>query len=167
MTSKVLFPVWRTIRHVGRRDAESYCAGLSTSFHTRRSGDWLRDLIGRFETTSIDEEVDLGCAYGAELGIKEATQIDVICDRIVTLGGSPCLPEDGPVLREQYLDQPKGEWLFLAMKAIRDADYGLSIFSVVHHESGLWLGWHVDSPRVLFFPEEQFVFRLRKRPLAA
>lgn len=159
------FPVWRTIRHVGRRDAVSYRAGLLGA--GCKTTDWANDLLDHFETTSIDEEVDLGCASGTDLGFKEVTRFDVICDRIVVCGGTPCLPEDGPVLREQYPDQPMDEWVRLAMKAICDASRSLSLFNVVHGEDGLWLRRCYGRPDDLFNPGSRFVFRLRKRSLAA
>lgn len=159
------FKVWRTIMHRGCRNAESYRAGL-LSTHCKIS-DWANDLLGRFETSSVDEEVDLGCASVAELGFTKAPRFDAICDMIVAMGNELCLPEDGPVLREQYLEQPMSEWVRLAMKAFRDAHRSLSIFYVGRDGHGLWLRRHYGNPDGLFYPEDRFVFRLSKRPLVA
>jgi len=158
-------PVWGTITHRGRRNAESYRAGLSST--GCKICVWANSALGLFVASSVDEEVDLGCASVADLGFKEATQLDVICDRIVTLGYGLCLPEDGPVLREQYLVQPKDEWVRLAMKPIRGSDGDLNVFSVERVGSGLWIGGGSGSPDILFGLDVRFVFRLRKRPLVA
>lgn len=157
------FPVWRTIRHFACRSAASYRVGRVSAGH--KASDRADGLLDYFEVTSIDEEVDLGCASGADLGFKEVTRLDVIYDQIVACGGILCLPEDGPVLREQYPDQPEGERVLLAMKAIRGADRYLSIFSVVHNEYGLWLCRNYGYPDHLYYPGYRFVFRLHKRPL--
>ena len=157
------FSVWRTIRHVGKRNAESYRAGLAAV--GCRVSEWANDLLGRFETTSIDEEVDLGLASVADIGFKEATRYDVICSRIMVYGGTLCLPEDGPVLREQYLDQPMNERVRLAMNPIRDAFRDLIIFSVEHGGHGLWLDRYCGYPVDLWHLDDWFVFRLSKRPL--
>lgn len=159
------FKVWRTIRHVGKRDAVSYRAGLLRA--GCRMSDWANNLLDCFETTSIDEEVDLGCASVAELGFKEATRFDMICGRIMLYGGTLCLPEDGPVLREQYLDQPMGEWLWMAMNAIRVPDRDLDIFGIEHDEDedDLWIFRDDGDPSEMISPERRFIFRFSKRSL--
>jgi len=159
------FPVWRTITHRGQRNAESYRAGrLSTGY---MASDWANSMLDRFVTSSVDEEVDLGCASVADLGFEEATRLDVICDRIVTLGYGLCLPEDGPVLREQYLEQSKDEFVRLAMKAICVSDGSLHIFRVGRVGDILWLYGRYGSSDSLFCPRRHFIFRLCKRPLVA
>lgn len=159
------FPVWRTITHRGQRNAASYRDGRSST--NTKASDWADGLLDCFKVTSIDEEIDLGCVSVTDLGFKEATRFDVICDRIVACGGTLCLPEDGPVLREQYLDQPMGEWVRIAMKAIRGANHFLHVFRVEHDEYGLWLHRFYGDPDGLFDPGDRFVFRLSKRPLVA
>lgn len=159
------FPIWRTITHRGRRNADSYRAGLSSAHY--KVSVFTNDFLGRFETTSVDEEVDLGCTSVADLGFTKDTSSDMICDRIIALGHGLCLPEDGPVLREQYLEQPKDEWLELAMKSIRDSHGYMAIFCVAHNESGLGLFKSSSGPVSLWNPVHRFVFRLSKRPLVA
>lgn len=161
------FPVWKTIK-VG--------TGLKTSGDFRgtltkkgcKISDWASDLLDRpeFVVADTEAEVELCSATVAELGFTEATRYDAICVRIVELGYDLCEPEDGPQLRLQYPDQPLGEWLRMAMKAICDANRDLSFFSVERDENGLWLNGNYGYAGDLFSPVNRFVFRLRKRPLA-
>lgn len=77
-----------------------------------------------------------------------------------------CEAEDGPRLREQYLDQPDGEILWMAMERITGSDGHPYVFVVERGNDGVrWLGatltyrddrWPLDS---------RLVFRFRKLPL--
>jgi hypothetical protein len=54
-----------------------------------------------------------------------------------------CQPEDAYYLRMAYSDQPKGEWVRLAMDTIPDSDGFPSVFYLGHGDDGMWLdsGW--------------------------
>ncbi len=157
------FSIWRTIRHREQRNAESYRNGITHAdcYFTA----WASDMLDQFKTTTIDEEVDLGCTPAEKLGFSKITSLGMIRDRITALGHSLCLPEDGPVLREQYLDQPPGELVFLAMKPVTGSNRP-SIFSVGNSKGRRRLFGDYGSPETPIPSYTLIVFRLYKRPIA-
>jgi len=110
-----------------------------------------------------ETEVDLVKVTVAELGFKEGVRRDQIYERAKELGLDLCLPEVGPQLRMQYLDQPNGEWILIGMEPIRDAVGDLSVFSVDRYDSELWLRSGYDDPDSVWSAGIQWVFvRSRK-----
>lgn len=129
-----------------------------------RIGDYARDMLKQDAFTVAPEpiEVDLVVMSVAELGFTTATRYDAICARAKQIGLDLCPAEVGPQLRSQYADQPKGEWLRVAMEAIRDSDGDLGIFVVEHDDVGRWLGSSYGGPDSVWLPGRQFVFLSRK-----
>jgi hypothetical protein len=127
-------------------------------------GDWVADMMKQdaFTVAQKEEQIDLVNVSVAELGFDKATRYDAICARAKERGLELCPPEVGPQLRLQYLDQPLGEWIRVAMEAIRDSGGLLRVFSVGHRDDGLWLSSFYGKPDSLWFPGYRFVFRARK-----
>jgi|GEM_PF-582850 hypothetical protein len=106
----------------------------------------------------------------AELGFFKGTPYNKICNRANNLGLDLCPAEVGPQLRRQYRDQPLGEWIVVAMKAILASDHILNVFGVGRQINVLWLRSFVGRPGYKFLPHAQLVFVPRKyqqKPLAA
>jgi hypothetical protein len=88
-------------------------------------GDSAAEIIGRpaFRLSRARADVDLVVLSVSELGFKdEGATMAEIHARAQQLGLELCPAEVGPQLRLQYLDQPLGEYLHIAMKPI--AMYG-------------------------------------------
>jgi hypothetical protein len=159
-----VFNIWRNIEvGTGLKTADDFRNALKQS--GCRTSDFASSMFDDPKFTvsvAIKQNVKLCSATVAELEFEEATRYDKICARIIKLGYELCLPEDGPLLRLQYLKQPLDEWLWMAMNPLRDMGGSLDIFHVGHDEDGLWLDWDYGGPDGLFNPVHRFVFRLRK-----
>ncbi len=76
------------------------------------------------------------------------------------LGLKLCPPELGPYLRLDYMDQPPGERLYIAMKPIISSDGEPRIFVVAHESTGKSLDACLARPGDMWMPNDVFVFRL-------
>ena len=156
------FKVWKTIKLGTHKDADALRNALKKD--NFKISDWANDIMGKsaFFVTSFEKKIQLVNVSVAELGFKNGATYKDICERAEELGLGLCPNEVGPQLRLQYQDQPKGEWLRIAMEPITDSDGNLHIFRVAHDGDGLWLDGndgHADD----FWPGRlRFVFRLRK-----
>lgn len=160
--------VWQTIKiGTGVKSGKAFCSELEKKDF--RIGDWARDVLKQkaFTIAAQEEDVDLVSLSVTDLGFKKGARYDAICTRGLELGLELCPAEVGPQLRLQYLDQPRGEWLVIAMGALRGSDGRLSVFRVAHDDDGRWLGTCCADPDDFFGGDRRFVFRLpRKQPLA-
>ena len=96
------------------------------------------EIIGRpaFGLSPTKTELDLVVLSVSELGFGERNvSISNINARAESLGFALCPPEAGPQLRLQYLDQPLGEVLHIAMQPIARYNGDLVYLDV---ENGLW-----------------------------
>lgn len=159
--------VWKRIKlGTGLKTADEFRKAIADN--DLRIGDWGSDILGKPEFTAATEpaEVDLVVMSVKDLGFKRITRYDAICARAKELGLELCPAEVGPQLRLQYLDQPKNEWLIIAMEAIRASNGYLFVFHVEHDDDGRWLDASYGYPDNLWYPDDQFVFVSRK-PLVA
>ena len=83
--------------------------------------------------------------------------------RARALGLELCPPSFGLELRLQYMDQPVGEKLHVAMKPITSSDGEPRIFVVAHSDKGLSLDAARARPDDHWDAEDMFVFSLGTR----
>ncbi len=159
------FDVWKTIK-LGT-------SGLKTTDDFRKAikdggikiGDYANDILGKPAfTVAIEEtELDLVVVSVAELGFKNEATCKQIYARAKERGLDLCPDEVSPQLRLQYKNQPKGEWLIVAMEPIRASAGDPHVFVVGHDDGGLWLGsgyghsgsvWSADSRWVFVRPRK-------------
>ena len=159
---KTLLIVWKTIKLGTIKNADEFRKALKKA--GSRISDWANDIIGKpaFTVASSEEEIQLVNLSVEELGFKNGAKYGDICARAKELGLELCPNEVGPQLRLQYKDQPKGEWLRIAMEPITDSDGDLFIFLVVHDDGDLWLGSNYGPSGYFWGADDRFVFRLRK-----
>ncbi|TSC73576.1 MAG: hypothetical protein G01um101444_507 [Parcubacteria group bacterium Gr01-1014_44] len=115
-----------------------------------------------FTTLKNPEQIDLVCLKVRDLGFKNGATTDEIYSKAKKLGLELCPAEVGPHLRIQYLDQPLGEWLWIAMKQITDRVGYPDIFDLGRSEDGLWLSDNWARPGGRWHAEYEFVFSFRK-----
>jgi hypothetical protein len=89
-----------------------------------RVGDSADEILGRpaFGLSKTSMDVDLVVASVAELGFHDSAPLADIYWRAGELGLELCPAEVAPLLRLQYVNQPLGEFLNIAMRPI--ATYG-------------------------------------------
>ncbi|MBI2642128.1 MAG: hypothetical protein HYW96_00955 [Candidatus Wildermuthbacteria bacterium] len=116
-----------------------------------------------FEAAAKEFEIDLAIVSAVDLGFKKMPTLREIYARAFGLGLELCTTEVGPQLRLQYEDQPRGEWLPIAMEPFLLAFGKREIFVVCHDHAGLWLGstsgnadgrWHLDRQLVFVLPRK-------------
>jgi hypothetical protein len=127
-----------------------------------RISDWGNDILGKTTLAESETEVTLHVATVKELTGKDCATNREINEAIRSKGYNLCPAEVGPQLRLQYPDQPKGEWLRVAMKPIAGSDGGLSIFRVEHGDDGRWLDGLSGHPGDGWSGGSRFVFVSRK-----
>ncbi len=156
--------VLKTIKlGTGLVTADDFRGALKTN--DLRIGDWAFDILGKeaFTAATEEQEVNLVRMSVKDLGFKGNARFDEICARGKELGLELCPSEVGPQLRLQYLDQPKNEWLIIAMEAIRDSHGLLDVFGVGHVDDGRWLNAYYGHPDSTWNPDYQFVFVLPRK----
>ncbi|MBI4022151.1 MAG: hypothetical protein HY372_02245 [Candidatus Andersenbacteria bacterium] len=160
--------VWKTIKiGTGIKNGKAFCSELEKKDF--RIGDWACDMLGQkaFTVATQEEDVDLVRLSVYDLGFKEGARYDAICAKALELGLELCPAEVGPQLRLQYPDQPRDEWLVIAMEAIRDSGGYLGVFDVDHGYRGRWLSSDDGYLDYFWDADDRFVFRARKQLMAA
>jgi len=86
-------------------------------------GDWARGIASQVAVSVVRSNLRLVAPSVAELGFTQETSIrDVHARAIKVYGLELCPSEVGLQLRRQYVDQPEGEELLVAMEAIKSQD---------------------------------------------
>jgi len=156
------FAVWKTVKLGTHKDAAALRKAMIDE--GMKIGSWGDDILGKpaFKMSSVEKDVDLVVRSVAELGFKKgATYVD-ICAKAKELGLELCPNEVGPQLCLQYKDQPKGEWLVIAMEAITDSGGVLGVFDVGRGDGDRWLGGDRGDPGCFWDADSRFVFVRRK-----
>jgi len=134
-------------------------------------GDWGYDILDRIAYSQEEIEVDLVVLSVSELGFYRSAKYKDLCAKALELGLQLCPAEVGPALRLSYKDQPSGERLRIAMKAVTSYGCYDSIFEVVHEveleyeEDELWLGGNCGVPDIRRRIRSRFVF-VRPKPIS-
>ncbi len=112
-----------------------------------------------FKLSGVATKLDLVAASVSELGItRENATLKNIYARARKLGFGLAAAEVGPQLRLQYLGQPMGEFLEIAMAPIKTSDGAFGIFNVANGGAGLLLLGETVSDDTEFDPSSRFVF---------
>ncbi len=151
--------VWRTIiLGTGLGDAVDFRHALKADGY--KIANWAKAALDETAFTVASEKVvvELVNVSVLELGFQCGAPYERICDRGQELGLELCPAEVGPQLRLQYKDQPKGEWLRIAMEAIAIPGENLSIFSVRNQNGEGWLGSEIGDRLYPYDPDIRFVF---------
>jgi hypothetical protein len=118
------------------------------------------EIIGRpaFALSRTRTEVDLVVLSVSELGFgKQGASLNNIYARAESLGFALCPPEVGPQLRLQYLEQPPGEVLHIAMDPITKYDGDRVSLSLENGDWGFVL-FGYDVKAVEMYPRALFAF---------
>lgn len=127
---------------------------------TSYAGDMMRNE--KFTTLAAQEQIVLVRLKVRDLGFRNVATTQEIYEKAEKLGLELCPAEVGPNLRLQYMDQPVGEYFWVAMKQIPGRDGYPYVFCLGRRADGLWLDYFWAEPDDRWNPEDEFVFRLRK-----
>lgn len=133
-------PAWKTIS-VGSQESVT---ALREALRRKRCrvGPTVAELLDHpgFTLTKSRERVQLVTLSAAELGFQEKTAtLAEIYGRAAKLGYELCPAETGPQLRLQYMTQPLGEFLHIAMHPLATRRGQPMIFAVANGGEGLIL----------------------------
>jgi hypothetical protein len=157
-------PIWKTITIGTHRGVNA----VRDAFDAARIavGDSADEVLGRPAFTFANErrQLDLVLLSVAALGFGQGGTLADIHARAVRLGFELCPEEVGPQLRLQYLNQPVGEFLHVAMKPQRTYGGELIDFTLANSGAGLSLLGGSARPDLVVARNVVFVF---VRPSAA
>jgi hypothetical protein len=177
-------PVWKTITvgtykdvNMLREDLDSLHCGLAGAAHAVRDhrplipgtttrlpcalGESAAEIIGRpaFNLNRARSNVDLVVLSVPELGFEgERVAVADIYARARQLGLELCATEVGPQLRLQYLDQPLGEFLRIAMEPVATYAGDLVDLTVANGGASLALIGSPANADAIVHPHVRFVF---------
>lgn len=158
-------PIWRTVTLGSYKAIDA----LRDALHAKRIrvDDTADELLSRptFDLSKTARDARLVVLAVSELGFEEAgASLAEIYARARQLGFELCPAEVGPQLRLQYLDQPLGEFLHIAMAPI--ARYGVepTDFTVANGGGGLILIAGDAHPKFIMPSTMRFVFVGPKAP---
>ena len=156
----IIWQTWKTIRIGSHRNIGSLKVGLKKA--ERQISGCADDILNKITLSGVEEDIELILVSVRDLGFKNGATCKEIFDRAFEMGLGLCPAEVGPQLALQYLDQPLGEWLLIAMEPISDSDGVLHLFLVVRVGDGLWLRTYYGNPDNFWDPGDRFVCVRRK-----
>jgi hypothetical protein len=159
--------IWKTITVGGSKGVNAIREAMETAPCRIQIGDDANEILGRqaFPFIKKPVELDLVVLSVFELGFgdrdsRKAVQVPLheIYARAAALGFDLCPAEVGPALRLNYLDQPLGEFLHIAMKPVARYTGELVSFTVGAGGAELLLIGGSGDPDVMYPAVVRFVF---------
>jgi hypothetical protein len=114
-------PIWKTVAIGTYKGVDAVRAAMDAAPCPIALGDWADEILGRpsFPFSRKPTELDLVVVSVADLGFgDQGAPLRDIYARALASGLELCPAEVGPVLRLNYLDQPAGEFLHVAMRPV-------------------------------------------------
>jgi len=133
-------PTWKTIEVGGISDSMALRNALDAA--NCATGSQVEEVLARpaFTVSARKMEVELVAVSPAELGFDgDHVALAAVYARALQLGFHLAPPEVGPQLRLQYVDQPLGEFLIVAMEPIATWSGEPVILTVANGGAGLIL----------------------------
>jgi len=160
--AKNIFSVWRTLSTGGVSKADLLKRLKDGDVYV---SDWARDIMGKpaFKTSAEPQEISFVRLKVADLGFTQGPTTKELFARAKAQGFDLCEAEDGPHLRLSLIDQPRGDWFWVAMEPILDSVGVPYVFGVERNVGDeRWLDASYASPSGRWYLEGPIVFRLRK-----
>ncbi len=155
------FPTWKTLTLRVYPTVDDLAKAVEASWSTINT--YAGHIMAKMPLAKEPIEYELVLASGPDLGITKDAKLTMIFAKASEHGLEKCPPELGPQLRREYSDQPKDEFLWIAMDPIADADGRLGMFYVGHDGVGRCLDASYDGADSLWNPDIVWVFTRRKQ----
>ena len=168
LVSAPAIPVWKTITIGELPGVNAVRTAIDAAPCPISIGDWADEILGRpaFPFRHTKTELDLVTVTVAQLGFGEkGAALGHIHARAIAFGLELCPAEAGPILRLNYLDQPPGEFLHIAMQPVARYSGELVDFTLGNGGAGLLLIGGDGRPDVIIPSSSRFVF-VKPRPPA-
>ena len=155
------FPVWKTVKVGTKKSVAELRQALVDAGY--QIGTYASQILDKVTVAATETDIDLVNVSVGELGFdKGATRADIY-KRAIELGLELVPDEVGVQLRLQYANQPKGEWLLIAMEPRAASGDVLRVFGVEHYDDGQWLNTDDGDPTDVWSATDRWVFALRKQ----
>ena len=154
-------PIWKTVTIGEYKGANAVRAAIDAAPCPIAMGDLADEILGRpaFPFSRSKFDIDLVVVSVAELGFgPDGASLRDIYTRAGTFGLDLCPAEVGPILRLNYLDQPLGEFLHVAMHPVATYAGELIDFTLGNGGSALLLIGGDAHPDVVLTGGVRFVF---------
>ena len=153
-------PIWKTITVGGSKRVNAIREALETAPCHMAIGDDADEILGRpaFPFIKTPRELDLVVLSVSELGFDDQASLHDIYARAVALGFELCPAEVGPALRLDYLDQPLGSSLHIAMKPVARYNGALVDFTLDNNDGALLLLGGDARPNRMLPGVQRFIF---------
>ena len=155
MLREATFPTWRKLQ-IGLLWSVDSLHQLLVDDGFKIS-EYAGQILNKAKLVKGVTELELVVITQVDLGFPEGTTFENMVLRAKEWGLERCPAEVGPYLRLVYKDQPKGEWLRIAMEPIADSGGGLGVFDVGHDDDGLWLHTSWFVPQYIWDPDDRWV----------
>jgi hypothetical protein len=153
------FPVWKRITLGTHKGVNGVRDALDA--HNIRVGESADEILGRpaFRFSRIMTPLDLVVLNAVDLGFAKGSQsLADIYRRAREIGLELCPPEAAPQLRLEYLNQPIGEFLHVAMPPVATYVGDLVDLTIGNGGAGLILIGGDGSPDLMLHSSVKFVF---------
>jgi hypothetical protein len=151
-------PIWKRVTIGTYKGANDIREALYAA--RMRIGASADEILGRptFPFSKLKTELDLVVVTAADLGFEGRTSVAEIYRRAIQRGLELCPAEVGPQLRLQYVNQPIGEFLHIAMLPIATYHGDLVDLTVGNGGAGLLLLGGDGNPDLKLHSTVKFVF---------
>ncbi len=109
-------PIWKTIELGLMASPEAYLQAIRLT--KTAVGGHCSDLLDLIKCAGLRRTVNLVKLSGRDLGFDTAAPYREICEAALALGLELCPAEAALALRLQYPEQPRGEWIWVAMEPL-------------------------------------------------
>jgi hypothetical protein len=153
------FPVWKKITLGTHKGVNAVRNALDAA--NIRIGESADEVLGRpgFGFSRTRTPLDLVVLNAIDLGFEPGSRsLAEIYRRAAQLGLELCPPEAGPQLRLEYLNQPIGEFLHIAMAPVTTYRGDLVDLTLGNGGAGLILIGGDGSPDLMLHSSVKFVF---------
>ena len=150
------FPTWRSVT-IGIHGSVATLKQALVDSGVKVS-DYASQILKKVKVSKVATDLELIVLSVAELGFANGATFAQIIERAKKLGLDLCPAEVGPALRLVYKDQPRSEWLLIAMEPITDSDGDSYVFYVGRDDDGLWLSTRWFGSAGVWGPDFRWVF---------
>jgi len=153
------FPVWKRITLGTHKGINGVRDALDA--HNIRIGESADEILGRpaFRFSKTRTPLDLVVVTAVDLGFAPGSRpLAEIYRRAAQVGLELCPPEAAPQLRLEYLNQPIGEFLHVAMTPVPTYGGDLVDLTIGNGGAGLILIGGDGSPDLMLHSSIKFVF---------
>lgn len=156
------FAVWRTVKHPATASAAYY----RDSYKKKgiQIGSYADQILDKVDWSEGPDEVDIARVFVRDLGFKRATRRDAIYDKALASGLQKLPTWVAAQLRDEYDEQPDGEWLVAGMEPLTDSDGSPRLFRVGRDDDGeRWLDGNRGGAGLKWSPDRGFLWAVPRK----